>query len=214
MSNFKFPYFSRDIGEFWRRWHISLSTWFRDYLYIPLGGSKGSKWLSLRNVLIIFIVSGFWHGANWTFIIWGFIHSLFYIPSIISGNNRRYTSTIVAQKNLIPTIKEMFQMVITFFSTMIAWVFFRSDSVVNSFMYLFQLISSISLPSSKRSGLIILIPFIVFEWFLRKDERLNQDIFLKKSYIEFAFFFLIVVAIVFSVHENSGINSPFIYFQF
>ena len=157
MSNFKFPYFSRDIGEFWRRWHISLSTWFRDYLYIPLGGSKGAKWLSLRNVLIIFIVSGFWHGANWTFIIWGFIHSLFYIPSIISGNNRRYTSTIVAQKNWIPTIKEMFQMVITFFSTMIAWVFFRSDSITASFNYLANMISKLSVPQDNRFGIIFVL---------------------------------------------------------
>ena len=85
MSNFKFPYFSRDIGEFWRRWHISLSTWFRDYLYIPLGGSKGGKWLSIRNIFIIFIVSGFWHGANWTFIMWGLIHAMLYIPLFLRG---------------------------------------------------------------------------------------------------------------------------------
>ena len=74
MINFSFPYFSRDIAEFWRRWHISLSTWFRDYLYIPLGGSRGNSWTRLRNVTIVFLVSGFWHGANWTFIAWGAIH--------------------------------------------------------------------------------------------------------------------------------------------
>ena len=83
MSNFKFPYFSRDISEFWRRWHISLSTWFRDYLYIPLGGSKRGKLTSLRNIIIIFITSGFWHGANWTFIVWGLAHALLYIPLFI-----------------------------------------------------------------------------------------------------------------------------------
>jgi alginate O-acetyltransferase complex protein AlgI len=83
LRNFAFPYFSRDIAEFWRRWHISLSTWFRDYLYIPLGGSRGGMWLTIRNTFIIFIVSGFWHGANWTFITWGFLNALFIMPSII-----------------------------------------------------------------------------------------------------------------------------------
>jgi alginate O-acetyltransferase complex protein AlgI len=81
-SNFKFPYFSRNIGEFWRRWHISLSTWFRDYLYIPLGGSQKGKWNSIRNIFIIFLVSGFWHGANWTFIIWGLFHSILFLSSL------------------------------------------------------------------------------------------------------------------------------------
>lgn len=83
MTNFKFPYFSRDIAEFWRRWHISLSTWFRDYLYIPLGGSRGSKKMQLRNTMIIFLVSGFWHGANWTFIVWGAIHALLFLPLLV-----------------------------------------------------------------------------------------------------------------------------------
>ena len=112
MSNFKFPYFSRDIGEFWRRWHISLSTWFRDYLFIPLGGSKRGKWLSIRNIFIIFIVSGFWHGANWTFIIWGLCHASFYLPTFLSHNNRKYVAGIVSQNSWLPSIKELIKMVI------------------------------------------------------------------------------------------------------
>ena len=123
MSNFKFPYFSRDIGEFWRRWHISLSTWFRDYLYIPLGGSKLSKWISIRNIFIIFIVSGFWHGANWTFIIWGLIHAMLYIPLFLRGKNRQYITSIFVEDKWLPSLNELFQMVSTFFFTMIAWVF-------------------------------------------------------------------------------------------
>ena len=87
MSNFKFPYFSRNIGEFWRRWHISLSSWFKDYLYIPLGGSRRGKWISIRNILIIFLISGFWHGANWTFIMWGFTHSLLFIIFLLINKN-------------------------------------------------------------------------------------------------------------------------------
>ena len=129
MSNFKFPYFSRDIGEFWRRWHISLSTWFRDYLYIPLGGSKRGKWLSIRNIFIIFIVSGFWHGANWTFIMWGLIHAMLYIPLFLRAKIRQSTSSVISESRWFPNTKEIFQMGSTFFFTMIAWVFFRSENI-------------------------------------------------------------------------------------
>ncbi|MBK6344070.1 MAG: MBOAT family protein, partial [Flavobacteriales bacterium] len=80
MRNFAYPYFSRDIAEFWRRWHISLSSWFRDYVYVPLGGSRGRLGATMRNTLIIFIISGFWHGANWTFICWGAVHALYFMP--------------------------------------------------------------------------------------------------------------------------------------
>ena len=140
MSNFKFPYFSRDIGEFWRRWHISLSTWFRDYLYIPLGGSKVGEWLSIRNIFIIFIVSGFWHGAGWTFIVWGLVHALFYVPLFLIGKNRQYTASVVAENTFFPSIKESFQMLITYLSTTMAWTFFRSESVMDGFQYLLSLI--------------------------------------------------------------------------
>ncbi|HQV74446.1 MAG TPA: MBOAT family O-acyltransferase, partial [Flavobacteriales bacterium] len=85
LQNFNFPYFSRDIAEFWRRWHISLSSWFRDYVYIPLGGSRGGTWMKVRNTFVIFLVSGFWHGANWTFIVWGALHALFFLPVLLSG---------------------------------------------------------------------------------------------------------------------------------
>ena len=104
LRNFAFPYFSRDIAEFWRRWHISLSTWFRDYLYIPLGGSKGGTWPKVRNTFIIFLVSGFWHGANWTFIIWGLLNALYIMPSIIFNTNRNNLD-IVAQGKYLPSVK-------------------------------------------------------------------------------------------------------------
>ena len=128
MSNFKFPYFSRNIGEFWRRWHISLSTWFRDYLYIPIGGSRGNMYSKIRNILIIFLVSGFWHGANWTFIVWGLIHAMLYLPLFLRGKNRKYTTLIVAGDKWFPNLKELLQMGVTFFLVMIAWVFFRSEN--------------------------------------------------------------------------------------
>ena len=122
LRNFAFPYFSRDIAEFWRRWHISLSTWFRDYLYIPLGGSKGGTLIKVRNTFIIFFVSGFWHGANWTFIFWGILNALFIMPSIIFNTNRNNLNSVAQGKDL-PNIKEFFSIVITFSLTVLTWIF-------------------------------------------------------------------------------------------
>jgi len=114
LRNFAFPYFSRDIAEFWRRWHISLSTWFRDYLYIPLGGSKGGPWFKLRNTFIIFLVSGFWHGANWTFIAWGFLNAVYFLPLLFTGENRKNLNTI-AEGKIFPTLKETANMAFTLY---------------------------------------------------------------------------------------------------
>jgi D-alanyl-lipoteichoic acid acyltransferase DltB (MBOAT superfamily) len=129
IRNFNFPYLSRNIAEFWRRWHISLSTWFRDYLYIPLGGSKLSKLLSVRNVFIIFIVSGIWHGANWTFMVWGGIHAMLFIPSFLVGSNRKYREDIVHSNKLFPSVRDFFQIGLTFFSVTLAWIFFRAETL-------------------------------------------------------------------------------------
>jgi D-alanyl-lipoteichoic acid acyltransferase DltB (MBOAT superfamily) len=128
MQNFRTPYFSRDIAEFWRRWHISLSTWFRDYLYIPLGGSRGSTLLKVRNTFAIFIVSGFWHGANWTFIIWGLINALLFLPLLLAKRNRNNLDH--------PSLKDFHRIAITFIITTIAWVFFRANSLAHAIDYL------------------------------------------------------------------------------
>ena len=138
LRNFAFPYFSRDIAEFWRRWHISLSTWFRDYLYIPLGGSKGGTWMKVRNTFIIFLVSGFWHGANWTFIVWGLLNALFIMPSIIFNTNRTNLD-IVAQGKIFPTLKEFFSIILTFSLTVLAWIFFRSATIDQALGYISRL---------------------------------------------------------------------------
>ena len=210
MSNFKFPYFSRDIGEFWRRWHISLSSWFRDYLYIPLGGSKGGRWLSIKNIFIIFIVSGFWHGANWTFILWGLTHALLYIPLFLIGKNRQYTTNVVAENNWFPSIKELFQMGMTFLSTTIAWVFFRSESISDSFNYMILMVSKFSIPNNERSGILFVVILVVFDWTMRKNERdpfnykfkyFRHLVYVFVSYLIFAHFQLIDLY-------------QFIYFQF
>src|SRR6202044_2326391 len=113
LRNFAYPYFARDIAEFWRRWHISLTTWFKDYLYIPLGGNKGNVLLKIRNVLIIFLVSGFWHGANWTFIAWGAINALYFIPLLVLNKNRDNLE-IVAKGTAFPTFKDLMSMLFTF----------------------------------------------------------------------------------------------------
>lgn len=126
--NFNYPYFSRDIAEFWRRWHISLTTWFRDYIYIPLGGSRCSKWKSFRNTMIIFLVSGLWHGANWTFICWGTFHALLFLPLLLMKKNRKYRDT-VAENRILPSFKEIGQITITFLLVMIGWIIFRAENI-------------------------------------------------------------------------------------
>ena len=210
MSNFKFPYFSRDIGEFWRRWHISLSTWFRDYLYIPLGGSRGGKWLSIRNIFIIFIVSGFWHGANWTFIMWGLIHTVIYIPLFLRGKNRKYNTTTVAEDRWFPSLKELFQMGNTFLFTMIAWVFFRNDNINNAFEYLTKMITNIEVPTSNRFGVIFVFLFVLFEWFMRKDER-NLFYGLSRK-LRYSIYLILSLSII--EFFDRSLQSSFIYFQF
>ncbi|MDR0745689.1 MAG: MBOAT family protein, partial [Mediterranea sp.] len=135
MRNFGLPYFSRDIAEFWRRWHISLTTWFRDYIYIPLGGSRCSKWKVARNTLIIFLVSGFWHGANWTFICWGAFHALLFLPLLLFGRNRKYTD-VVAKGNVLPNLKEACQMLTTFLLVVIGWIIFRAETIHQAWDYL------------------------------------------------------------------------------
>ena len=210
MSNFKFPYFSRDIGEFWRRWHISLSTWFRDYLYIPLGGSKGDEWSSIRNIFIIFFVSGFWHGANWTFIMWGLIHAIFYIQLFLRGKNRQYTLAVVAEDKWLPSLKELFQMGSTFLFTIVAWVFFRSENISIAFEYLILIFTKFSFPTHYRSRILFIIIFASFEWMFRRDER--NPISFTNPAIRFSTYILLIYFIIadFKILDLKN----FIYFQF
>lgn len=140
MQNFNYPYFSRDIAEFWRRWHISLSTWFRDYVYIPLGGSRGTKMLVLRNTFVIFALSGFWHGANWTFIMWGLYHAILFIPLMLMQKNRVNTN-IVADGRLLPNFKELTQLIITFLFVMFGLVLFRAETMTDAVGYICAMFS-------------------------------------------------------------------------
>ena len=207
MSNFKFPYFSRNIGEFWRRWHISLSTWFRDYLYIPLGGSKKGKWISLINIFIIFLVSGFWHGANWTFIVWGLFHSILFIPSFIFKTNRKYVSSIIAENSLMPTPKEFIQVGITFILVTIGWVFFRSETIGDSFNYIINMTQNFQIPKLNFAKyLVFIFVLLITDWNFRKDERLE------KGEINIIFFGIVAVYLVSKIIMSA--NTEFIYFEF
>lgn len=142
MQNFKYPYFSRDIAEFWRRWHISLTTWFRDYIYIPLGGSRGREMEELPEYpWIIFLVSGFWHGLTWTFVAWGAYHALLFLPLLLLGQNRRYRDS-VAENSFLPSVKELTQMGATFLLVLLGWILFRSEDISQAAVYLERMFKS------------------------------------------------------------------------
>ncbi|MFD2916256.1 MBOAT family O-acyltransferase [Psychroserpens luteus] len=212
-QNFAFPYFSRDIAEFWRRWHISLSTWFRDYVYIPLGGSRGSKWHQIRNVFIIFLVSGFWHGANWTFIVWGGLNALYFLPLLIFKRNRVNTN-IVAEESKLPSFKEFCGMLITFFLTVIAWIFFRSNSISDAIDYIYKLfdITIFSLPEIRPTFLFLLLfIFILIEWVGRRNLFALEKIWLKYPRPVRLFIYYLIVVTIFLY---GGKEQEFIYFQF
>lgn len=210
--NFAFPYFSRDIAEFWRRWHISLSTWFRDYLYIPLGGSRGGTKMKLRNTFIIFIVSGFWHGANWTFIVWGALNAIYFLPLLLTNKNRVNTN-LVAEGRYLPSLKELAQMSVTFFMTLIAWVFFRADNVTHAFDYLQNTFDS-SLFSTVEifptTILTLLLFFIIIEWIGRSGEYAIERIDWLNKPLRWSLYLLLVIL----MFAFTGEEQQFIYFQF
>ncbi|MBI9098402.1 MAG: MBOAT family protein [Spirochaetaceae bacterium] len=217
MKNFAFPYFSRDIAEFWRRWHISLSTWFRDYIYIPLGGSRCSLWKKIRNIFLIFVVSGFWHGANWTFIVWGFLNAVYFLPLMLAKKNRDNFETVAIGK-FFPNIQELFSMIITFSLTVFAWIFFRAKDLNHAFRYISGIFSKslFSIPNlyDQRSVLVLVITLFVFlfiEWIGRNDEYAIEKIAIKTHLIfRWSFYYLIM----FSLFLFTGQEQQFIYFQF
>ena len=218
MKNFAFPYFSRDIAEFWRRWHISLSTWFRDYLYIPLGGSKGSLSKIVRNTFIIFLVSGFWHGANWTFIIWGFLNALYFLPLLLIKRNRKNLD-IVAENRVLPSIRELLSMFATFSLTVFAWIFFRAESVSQAFSYISRIFTKnlLRLPLIMGEGrkellvIFLVIIFVIIEWIGRRNEYAIEKLFTtQRRWVRWGFYYLIIGIII----SMLGKQQEFIYFQF
>ncbi|MCL4123725.1 UNVERIFIED_CONTAM: hypothetical protein GTU68_059106 [Idotea baltica] len=213
MTNFKFPYFSRDVGEFWRRWHISLSSWFRDYLYIPLGGSKGSQWMNLRNIGIIFLVSGFWHGANWTFIVWGGLNAVYFIPLFLANRNRRHIESVSSGKKII-NFRDFFSILFTFILITISWVFFRSETVNDALIYLKRVVvfnfnggaEYLSIERYTVELMLLLFIFVIIEWYSKTKEH---PFFGKMKSLKIG---LILVGII-TLGNYANIND-FIYFQF
>lgn len=215
--NFNVPYFSRDIAEFWRRWHISLTTWFRDYIYIPLGGSRVPKGRVVLNTFVIFLVSGLWHGANWTFVAWGAFHALLFLPLILLGKNRRYTDVVAAGRRL-PSFKELGQMLLTFFLATVGWILFRSDSIEEAFQYYGLMFSHIfdGKPATITSQIdawlltVALVLMTVVEWCNR--DRAHE--FARQPHnrvLRWGLYILIIFMIGAYMVTN---EMPFIYFQF
>ena len=213
MRNFNVPYFSRDIAEFWRRWHISLTTWFRDYVYIPLGGSRVSKAKVIRNTFIIFLVSGLWHGANWTFIVWGAYHALLFLPLILTGKNRKYTNQ-VAEGRILPTLKELGQMLLTFFLSVFGWVIFRSENIEQAWEYVCRVCneSVFTIPEAKENSALFIniIVLMVVEWLQRGKPHVLDISSIKKGYLRWMVYF----GLLFFLFAFGGNASNFIYFQF
>nr|WP_315155878.1 MBOAT family O-acyltransferase [uncultured Flavobacterium sp.] len=212
LRNFNYPYFSRDIAEFWRRWHISLSSWFRDYLYIPLGGSKGGLLMKIRNTFIIFVVSGFWHGSNWTYIVWGFINAVYFLPLLLSNSNRNNMDSIHLKFNF-DSVKVIMSILCTFLLTCMAWVFFRSKTIIDAVLYLKRIIvnrdfNSQYLVNERYSYelLVMIFIFVLVEW---NNRTKVEPISGKYNMVKLAL--AIIAILAFGTYSD---YKEFIYFQF
>lgn len=216
LSNFRFPYFSRDIAEFWRRWHISLSSWFKDYLYVPLGGSKHGKLKAVRNTFIIFLVSGFWHGASWSFIVWGLIHACGFLPLLLLNRNRTHVNDVVGNNRALPNLRELWQMVATFSFVSFAWIFFRADGIDCALGYIKQIITSLfehpgqNLNFAGKSTFLYILPVVICDWWFRHDERSLKTI--KNKIIRRIVYSILITVLLVMILTSK--EQSFIYFQF
>ncbi|WP_324068614.1 MAG: MBOAT family O-acyltransferase [Flavobacterium sp.] len=212
LKNFNYPYFSRDIAEFWRRWHISLSSWFRDYLYIPLGGSQGGMWMKVRNTFIIFLVSGFWHGANWTYLVWGLINAIYFLPLLLHNRNRSNMGEIEMGWNF-SSLKTVLNILGTFVLTTIAWIFFRAKTISEATGYIQKMLTDFHFESQYLTNerynyelLLIVLVFVGVEWFNRSKVEPFSG---KLSWIKVAI--AIITLLTLGVYSD---YKEFIYFQF
>ena len=214
MRNFHYPYFSRNIAEFWKRWHISLNTWFTDYLYIPLGGSRCSRSRALHNVFIIFLISGFWHGANWTFVTWGLYHALLFVPLMWFGRNRKYTTPVAAGR-LLPSFVELAQMVCTAFLAMIGWIIFRAEHIDQAWTYIGRMFTDghIGTPRFEEKTFLFILFLLIVEWLQREKEhglQITSTGLLRYRTARWGIYYGILIAILLL----TGRQEDFIYFQF
>lgn len=222
LINFRFPYFSRDLGEFWKRWHISLSSWFRDYLYIPLGGSREGKFKAVRNTFIIFLVSGFWHGASWNFIIWGFAHACGFLPLLLLNRSKQNTTDSIAQNTILPSFNEFIGLLSTFLFVMFCWIFFRAPDLATSIEIIKNIFdtSIFGLPNIKLENADMLklmhlsiaaIILLFFEWLSRKtNSSVHFFNLIKSKWLRWLIYLLLVVLVIY----YKGTPVEFIYFAF
>ena len=223
MRNFNYPYFSRSIPEFWRRWHISLTTWFRDYIYFPLGGSRCNKWKTIRNVYLVWAISGLWHGANWTFVCWGLYHgTLLAVYNLLNINTKQVRD--VAQDRKLPKLSELLQMVLTFSLAVFGWIIFRSETLSEASGFITHMFrhSGINLMNSLESlkGMklpvvaIALTGMILCEWIHRDKQhalQFNNNGFVSgNTWIRYVIYICLMMIII----NYAGSQSEFIYFQF
>lgn len=230
VDNFRQPYFSRSIGEFWRRWHMSLSNWFRDYVYIPLGGNRYGPWRTYRNIAIVFLLSGLWHGANWTFIIWGTLHALYMIiytagtrwtsrvNHTLQGWFRRAAGSSPATSGRIPALLiQSMSILVTFHVVAFAWIFFRADSVHTAFILIQRIFTfgSLSLPpgigKTTFFGNIIWIVVLLGIDFVDIRYGLRAELARRPTWFRWMMYQALIIAmVIFGIHARSA----FIYFQF
>lgn len=219
MENFRRPYYARSISEFWKRWHISLSTWFKDYVYIPLGGNKVSIPRWYLNLFVVFLISGLWHGASWTFVIWGALHGTYLVFGLISAPVRKaFKKAVGLHKH--PFVEQGIQIGITFVLASFAWIFFRANSVHDAFYIITHLFSNVSFTSEIfKLGLdlpemiIALVAIIIMEVVQILQERQGVRTFLstKPRWVRWVLYLAIILFILlFGVFERR----TFIYFQF
>ena len=211
--NFNVPYFSRNVAEFWKRWHISLNTWFVDYLYIPLGGGREGKWKKIRNTIVIFLTSGLWHGANWTYVVWGAYHAVLFVLLILTGDNKKF-SGVVAENRCLPSFRELSQMILTFVLVVIGWIVFRAATIEQAIEYIGMLFdrSILTIPYDPLTlGKLLVFCFVLLliEWVQRKKEH-GLDISINSPILRYA----IYTIILFLTIAGSGNPVTFIYFQF
>lgn len=206
--NFHYPYFSRSVSEFWNRWHISLLSWFRYYIYIPLGGSRCSTVKVIRNTFAIFIISGLWHGANWTFVIWGIFHAVLFLPLLLNKNKKRYRIETPY------TLKDIMKMLFVFILITIGWIVFRCKDLQETWCYI-QTVCSPSL-FDKPEGVMWALPSMMYaaimfgmEWYKKKDEFPLADMKIKVFWRWGLYVFLIL-----SIVYYQGKPADFIYFKF
>ncbi|MCK9378669.1 MAG: MBOAT family protein [Candidatus Moranbacteria bacterium] len=219
MDNFRRPYFSKSIAEFWKRWHISLSTWFRDYLYIPLGGNRVAKSRWLFNLFVVFLVSGLWHGANWNFVIWGGLHGIYLVGSIVTENIRNSFVKIIGLSK-IPKVHSFVKIFITFHLVALGWIFFRTDNVADAWYIISHIFSGAELSIERfymgfsQAEFIVAILSI---FFMESVHLMQEHIKIRKFFSERSIFFrypvyiiILAVILLFGVFEETD----FIYFQF